>query len=274
MSTTQKVPAFRACVRRRGVQRGQALVEVLLVAGSALIVAFLALNMIGHLSDARDRTLSASRYAAWERTVYFDDGNWAPAYGNAITKSDAQIRSEVAQRVLGHDTALTSNDGTAAAFASTPEPMWRDVAGKDMLRNYNDLQVSSSSGGTGTLADKALSLLDTVSGIGAGFDLPVNNQQTANVSLHLGYDSPTLSALWPSWQGVKFTDRNVLLTNAWTPDGSDKAQAMIANAVPTAKGAVLAYGFDVLAPLGVDITHLDLGRIEPDVVPQDRLGSR
>lgn len=260
--------------RSRTGARGQAMVEVLAVAGSALIIAFLALHMLGHLSDARDRTLSASRYAAWERTVYFDDPSWAPTYGNAITKSDAQIRSEIAQRVLGHDTGLTSNDGSANALASTPEPLWRDVAGKDMLQRYSDLQVSSSSGSTGTAADKALNALGLVSGIGAGFDLPVNNQQRANVSLHLGYNSPTLSKLWPSWQGVTFADHNAVLTNTWTPDGSDKAKAMIANAVPTAKGAVLAYGLDVLAPLGIDITHLDLGRIEPDVVPKDRLGSR
>ncbi|WP_322010707.1 hypothetical protein [Paraburkholderia sp. J12] len=260
--------------RRYRAQRGQALVEALVVAGSALIFAFLALNMIGHLSDARDRTLSASRYAAWERTVYFDDTSWSPTYGTAITKSDARIRSEVAQRVLGHDTKLTANDGSANALASTPEPEWRDVAGKDMLRQYNDLQVSSSSGGTGTIADKALGMLGSVSGVGLGFALPVNNQQTATVSLHMGYDNPTLTQLWPSWQGVTFADRNVLLTNTWTPDGSDKAKAMIADAVPTAKGSVIEYGLDGLAAFGVDITHLDLGRIEPDVVPQDRLGNR
>lgn len=258
---------------RRGV-RGQAMVEVLVVAGGVLVVAFLALHMLGHLSDARDRALSASRYAAWERTVYFDDNSWAPAYGRAITKSDAQIRSEVAQRVLGHDTNLTSNDGAANALASTSEPMWRDVSGADLLRRYSDLQVSSSSGGTGTLADKALGLLGSVGGIGAGFALPVNNQQTANVSLHLGYDNPTLSQLWPSWQGVTLADHDVLLTNTWTPDGSDKAKAMIADAVPTAKGSVIEYGLDVLSPLGTEITDLDFGRIEPDVVPQDRLGGR
>ncbi|MFT4065078.1 hypothetical protein [Paraburkholderia sp.] len=271
MNLRRKTLAARS---RRRAQRGQALVEVLVIAGSALILAFLGMNMIGHLSDARDRTLSASRYAAWERTVYFDDRSWAPAYGSAITKSDTQIRSEIAQRVLGHDTKIASQDSSANALAAQPEPMWRDVAGKDMLKQYNDLQVSHSTSDTGTIADKALGLLGSVSGIGAGFDLPVKNQQTARVSLHMGYDNPTLSNLWPSWQGVTFTDHNALLTNTWTPDGSDKARAMIADAVPTAKGAVIEYGLDVLAPFGIDIAHLDLGRIEPDVVPQDRLGNK
>jgi hypothetical protein len=258
----------------RRAQQGQALVEVLVIAGSALILAFLGMNMIGHLSDARDRTLSASRYAAWERTVYFDDTSWAPAYGSAITKSDTQIRSEIAQRVLGHDTKIASQDSSANALAAQGEPMWRDVAGKDLLKQYSDLQVSHSTSDTGTIADKAVGLLGSVSGIGAGFALPVKNQQTASVSLHMGYDNPTLSNLWPSWQGVTFADRNALLTNTWTPDGSDKAKAMIADSVPTAKGSVIEYGLDALATLGVDIAHLDLGRIEPDVVPQDRLGNK
>jgi hypothetical protein len=258
----------------RRAQQGQALVEVLVIAGSALILAFLGMNMIGHLSDARDRTLSASRYAAWERTVYFDDTSWAPAYGSAITKSDTQIRSEIAQRVLSHDTKIASQDSSANALAAQGEPMWRDVAGKDLLKQYSDLQVSHSTSDTGTIADKAVGLLGSVSGIGAGFALPVKNQQTASVSLHMGYDNPTLSNLWPSWQGVTFADRNALLTNTWTPDGSDKAKAMIADSVPTAKGSVIEYGLDALATLGVDIAHLDLGRIEPDVVPQDRLGNK
>jgi hypothetical protein len=143
-----------------------------------------------------------------------------------------------------------------------------------MLQKYDDLQVRSSSGGTGTIADTAVSLLGDAASVGAGFSLPVNNQQTATVSLHMGYSNPTLSSLWPSWQGVTFADHNVLLTNAWTPDGSDKAAAMIANAVPTAKGKVFDYALDALAPFAPDFTKLDLGRVEPDVVPQDRLGNR
>ncbi|CAM2156648.1 conserved protein of unknown function [Pararobbsia alpina] len=253
---------------------GQALVEVLVIAGGALVVAYLALNMIGHLSDARDRSLMASRYAAWERTVYFDDTSWSPTYGSANTKSDSQIRSEIAQRVLGHDTKVSSNDSASNALSATPEPMWRDVAGQDMLRNYNDLQVSHTTSTTGTVADKSVALLDTLSGIGAGFDLPVKNQQSANVSLRMAYDNPTLSTLWPSWKGVTFSDHSVVLTNSWTPDGSDKAKAMIADAVPTAKGSLIEYGLDALAAVGTDITSLDLGRIQPDVVPQDRLGNK
>jgi hypothetical protein len=260
--------------RFKRAQRGQSLVEMLVVASAVLVVGFLALNMLGHLSDARDRMLSASRYAAWERTVYFDDTNWAPAYGNAITKSDARIRSEIAQRVFGHKTNITGADGSKNALAASSDPMWRDIKNKDLLQQYDDLQVSHTSGSTGTGADTLVSALGSVSGIGAGFALPVKNQQSASVALRLGYNNPTLSAMWPTWQGVTFSDHNALLTNAWTPDGSDKAKAMIADAVPTAKGALAEYALDALALYGPEITDLDPGRIEPDVVPKDRTGRK
>lgn len=267
----------RAMQPKRGVphaQRGQALIEGLVIASGVLVVGFLALNMLGHFSDIRDRILSASRYAAWERTVYFDDGSWAPVYGNAVTKSDTQIRSEIAQRLFGHKTKITGSDGSKNALPASGDPMWRDVQNNDLLRQYDDLQVSHASGSTGTGTDTLVSALGSVSGIGAGFALPVKNQQSASVALRLGYDNQMLLALWPSWQGITFSEHNTLLTNAWTPDGSDKARAMIAGAVPTARGALAGYALYVLAPFGTEIGNLDLGRIEPDVVPNDRLGSK
>ncbi|PFH21008.1 MULTISPECIES: hypothetical protein [Burkholderia] len=254
-------------------QAGQAMVEILVIGGGVLLAAFLALSMLGHLSDARDRALMGSRYAAWERTVYLDDSGWH-APGGAATKTDTQIRSEMAQRVLGHGTRLTGADGARGALSSTPEPMWRDVAGRDMLRSYDDIAVSHVAGTTGTAVDKSMSMLDTLSDIGAGFDLPVKNQENARVSVRLAYDNPTLSSLWPSWQGLTFSDNTAILTNGWTADGSDHAKTLIAGAVPTAKGDLIGVGLDAFAPLGSDILGLKLGKIEPDVVPQDRLGGR
>lgn len=255
-------------------QHGQAMVETVIVVGNVLLVAFWALNVVGHLSDVRDRTQAAARYAAWERTVYFDDIRWAPKYGNAVTKSDATVRSEIAQRVLGRGTKIDSADGTRNQLTSSEEPMWRDIQGNAILKKYDDLQLSHSAAGTGTAADTALDALGSLNGIGAGFDLPTKNQQSANVSLRVAGDSTSLAALWPNWAGVTFRATHVLLTNTWAADGSNNAKSVIAGAVPTAKGAVLAYALDGLVPAAIDIRNLDLGRIEPDVVPADRLGKK
>lgn len=260
-------------VSSRRHQRGQAIVETAIVASSVLIVAFLALSMIGRISDVRDRTLAAARYAAWERTVYFSD-SWPSKYGQAATKSDAEIRSEISQRVLGQTSGVKGDDGSLNRLPSAQAAMWRDSSGEVLLHSYDNLTVSFRADNTGTLADKALDRLGSLSGIGLGFDLPTRNQQRATVTLHVGDRNPSLVTLWPEWPGATFNATQVLLTNTWTPDGSDGARALIAGAVPTAKANLIGYLPNVLAPAAVDIVHLDMGRIAPDVVPADRLEDR
>ncbi|MFK4441878.1 hypothetical protein ABH944_001567 [Caballeronia udeis] len=258
----------------RASQSGQALAEMIVITGGVLIVAYISLGMLGNLNDARDRSLTASRYASWERSVWFDDSHWTANYGSAVSKSDQQIRSEVAQRVLGHNTLVAATDSSRNALPTSAVPMWTDVAGKSLLGQYGDLNVSHVAANTGTIADKSMAALDTLSGVGAGVDLSFKNQETASVSLHLAYNNPSLTALWPSWNGLTFSDHGSILTNAWTPDGNVKTRAMVANAVPTAKGSLIGLALDGLAPFAPDITSLDLGRIQPDVVPADRLGTK
>ena len=75
--------------------------------------------------------------------------------------------------VVGRGTKIDRADGTRNQLPSSEEPMWRDIAGNTILQKYGDLQVSHTVGGTGTVADKALNALGSLSGIGAGFDLPM-----------------------------------------------------------------------------------------------------
>jgi len=259
--------------KRLGRQRGQAIVELAAVAGAVLVVLFLALAMIGRLSDVRSKTLMASRYVAWERTVYLDDAEWNK-YGMSITKTPQALRSEMVQRVMGHDNPrLRADDGTRNALPAGGMPMWHDVAGKDLLKRYDDVTLNLSRSKTGTALDAVVSVLDAGGSINAGFDLTSRNQQRAAVALSVGADSETLRSLWPGWTGFSASDANVLLTNAWTPDGRDGALNQIKNAAPLSRGEVL--GTAALMPLALfapDITGLDLGKIAPDVVPDDRIG--
>lgn len=262
-------PRFR--LGRR--QHGQAIVELAAVAGGVLVLLFLAMAMLGRLSDVRAKTLMAGRYAAWERTVYLDDAGWNK-YGISRTKQPEAIRSEMVQRVLGHDDPkLHADDGTRAALPAGGTPMWHDIAGGNLLANYGDVRLNTSNGTTGTPLDTAVSVLDAGGAIGVGFDLPTSNQQTAQVSLSVANSSQTLRQLWPGWSGFTASDTHVLLTNGWTPDGSSGTLAQVSNATPV-KQAGFAGGLalDALALFAPDILGLDLGKIAPDVVPADRLG--
>jgi len=260
-------------LRPRRTHRGQAIVELAAVAGAVLVLLFLALAMIGRLSDVRSKALMAGRYVAWERTVYLDDAEWNK-YGTSVTKTQQVLRSEMVQRVMGHDApALRANDGTRNALPAGGMPMWHDIAGKDLLTRYDDVTLNTGRGKTNTPLDAAVAVLDAGGSVGAGFDLPTNNRQHARVGINVGADSATLRKLWPGWSGFTAADTHVLLTNGWTPDGRDGTLAQVANAAPLHRGEFL--GSAIFMPLAVfapDITGLDLGKIAPDVVPDDRLG--
>lgn len=269
---------FTRAPRRRCGQRGQAVVELAIVAASVLVLLFLALAMLGRFSDVRNKALMASRYAAWERTVYLDDADWN-RYGEARIKTSESIRSEFVQRIFGHDAPqLTAQDGSRAALPAGGTPMWRDINGTNLLASYDDVQLNTSRTGTGTLLDTAVSVLDAGGTVGVGFDLPNRNQQRAAVQLSLGANSPTLRRLWPGWTGFTAADTNVLLTNGWTPDGRDGsgkggALAQIGNAAPLSRAEMFGgLAFKSLVLFAPDISGLDLGKIAPDVVPDDRLG--
>jgi hypothetical protein len=264
--------SHRVPLHSRRSQNGQAVVEFAVVAGAVLVLLFLALAMLGRFGDVRNKTLMASRYTAWERTIYLDDSNWNK-YGASVTKTGQALRSEMVQRVMGHDAVLQSGDGARNALPSAGMPMWHDTAGRNLLTNYDDITLKTGRQRTGTPLDAAVSVLDAGGAVGAGFDLPDNNQQSTQVSLVVGANSAALHRLWENWNGFTATDTNVLLTNGWTPDGRDGVLAQVANAAPLHRGEFI--GNAALSPLVVlapDITGLDLGKIAPDVVPADRLG--
>lgn len=111
--------------------------------------------------------------------------------------------------------------------------------------------------------------LDATAAVG---DL-TSNQQTALVTLSVANSSDTLRQLWPGWNGFTASDKHVLLTNGWTPDGSSGTLAQVSNATPIKNAGLMGgVALDVLAWFAPDILGLDLGKIAPDVVPADRLG--
>lgn len=263
----------RVPLRSHRRQSGQAIVELAVVAGAVLVLLFLALAMLGRFSDVRIKTLMASRYTAWERTVYLDDAEWN-RYGASVTKTEQALRSEMVQRVMGHDNpAVRADDGARHALPAGGMPMWHDIAGQDLLTSYDDVTLTTSRQKTGTPLDAAVAALDAGGTVGAGFDLPINNQQSTRVSLSVGANSATLRRLWTDWDGFTATDTNVLLTNGWTPDGRDGTLAQVSNAAPLHHGDFIgAVALMPLAFFAPDISGLDLGKIAPDVVPADRLG--
>ena len=108
--------------RRRFVrQHGQAMVEFLVTAMFVLIPLFIAVTALAKLADVQHTTTMAARYAAWERTVWYEPS--ATGFNTVHApnqKSGEEINNEIALRLI-HDrqagAVIRATDRSATARA-------------------------------------------------------------------------------------------------------------------------------------------------------------
>ena len=112
MRATRPVNSSGQAIRRGS---GQALVEFLIAATLVLIPMFLIVPLLGKYMDLKATAIQAARYAAWERTVFFNGTDWP-----AADKDDLKIQREIQQRFFS-DTAtakLQSTDGNTTGWGA------------------------------------------------------------------------------------------------------------------------------------------------------------
>jgi hypothetical protein len=278
-------------------QRGQAIVEALVATTLATSVLFIAIAMLGKLADVRNKTLLGARYAAWERSVWLDetaanaptdDQNWFSTYGAGalqLTKSDREIGREFIQRTIAANGApILHTDRDADRLPAAMQALWRDHGGRPLLAAAQDVVVATGAapGPAAALAQYtsapygSLRMADG-SGYAAVLDLPTRNLQSGTLSVSVGKQSDVLKRLWSrpdglAFDGLTFTDTNVLLTDTWLPEGSANSRALFARAVPAAHAALVAPSlYQGLRRYAPEIDTLEFGRIRHEAVPDDRL---
>lgn len=292
---------------RRANHRGQAMVELVIVAAFVLLPLFLAMPFLGKYLDVRTAAVESARYAAWERTVWYGGGaassigieipatGLTPAFtfgGNrwkANAKTDDEIRSEIAVRLLSNtrDTdAFKSGDKTTADFNKGSRDLWRTRDGSPMLSSYDDVADKVSNSDAPGLLNTVVKPVGMVAAALGPFTLEVQGEYAAAVTITLQHhdlerflDTPQAS------NPLAFTEANVILANGWSAGGRDgSAYTSVMNQV---KGLTPTSLFDKELPVinmtledvihwtvGIpfpEIHKLDLGKIEPDIVPADRL---
>jgi len=282
-------------------QAGQAMVEFLVAMVSVMSVLMLAIIMLGKFNDVRNRTLMGSRYVAWERTVWSDNDpgkglagdpstteGWSGSYGSAalaVSKTDPDIKGEVLTRVMAGDrTPITGTDHTQTQLAAAQPAMWNDYGGNPLLASASDVQVTTSVAAdpATSQARSALATWSVPTATGSNFpaklNLPTNTLRAGAVSVAIAQDSAVLKRLWPkdnllpAFSGLTFSDTNVLMTNTWVPDGSNSNKALFSQTVPAANVALVpASGYQSLQKYAPEISTLEFGRIQQDVVPPNRL---
>lgn len=274
---------------RRRREHGQAMVEFLVSAMFFLLPLFLGMVVIAKMADVQHVANMTARYAAWERTVWYDDaGTDFDSYNASNQKSAAQIRNEAAVRLINdrrNGVSIKDIDKTAGSFANGTDPMWRDNAGKVYLATFDQhaaTVVNTSS--SRNVANGAIGWIEKVplpkSVAGKVVPpVPLDTFAVAEVSItRIGNNSQSYQRLWPDWvgkwAGLDFKATGAILSNTWSANGSGATHKMVAESVPTAKGLGAAVNAIVKSTMTAWDTKApvpEFGKIAPDVVPDDRL---
>ena len=101
-----------------------------LVALLALTPFIAGIPLLGKQLDIKQKAYGATRYSAWERTVWSSDGA-------ANTKSHADILAEARDRAFGHPQAGLTAIATLQADGVTENPLWRDIRNRRLLDSDN-----------------------------------------------------------------------------------------------------------------------------------------
>lgn len=146
-------PDDRRCVTSgfRGRQSGSSMVEFV-ISLLVFVPIFIGIPLLGKYADIKHRTIEASRYVAFERTVYSEPGvstrydSWRDSGGQLhpeASKPSSQIMLEAEQRLFGHP-----SQGFHDPEVRT-NPLWVNRKGESLLAlaettndNPNDPQES------------------------------------------------------------------------------------------------------------------------------------
>ena len=280
-------------MRRIGSQRGAAMVEFIVGAVFFMVPLYLATQALGKFADVQQTANSAARYAAWEKTVWFEDTSSRFQSHNAVNqKTTTQIRAEILARVLNdRRTGLIykDTDKGAITLVNGQDTLWQDSAGTDYMSDISTTTLTSRyDRPTRDATGAAIDLINTISIPNITGTLappvPVNTMASTTFTLKdVAKDSAVYKRLWSrdsglpdDWIGIDFEGRSGILTNTWSANASGGTKQMVEDSVPTAS--------DTLKPILTTATivalaawdpiaasQIEYGKVAPDVVPKDRL---
>jgi hypothetical protein len=293
-----RVPRFvpRSTARRR--VRGQALTEMVIACLAVLIPLFVFGWALNGYATARNTAVSAARYAAWERTVWFARAPTdAPKRDfNVAVKTEVRIQADMVERVFqrgrgpsGQPDAIRSHAGLAPAAANSA----RSLGLQTYRANDNVIDVERTTGsefqGTQprlTLVDSGVSTSTGVVGVleaigkasslggGAGIDLEDRGLWKANVSLKTnGLNIAALSdGAMSNLPALRFDESAAVLTNTWNVGGAAHEETRVKPLVPMSilSMPLVDTLLDVLGFLIPPLGDWDPGVVKPDILPTDR----
>ncbi len=239
-------------------QQGQSTVEFI-VLSLVLVPLLLIVPLIGKFMDIAQTTAVAGRYVAFEGVVRHTSSSdgW---------KTDAELAQEVRRRFFSNsDAPIKTNDATGD-FNAHRNTLWFDHRGAPLLPvfNHNVGVASSKEGMTQPIG----------AGFAGAFGLSHDNLYTGRVTVSVA-DVAGLSPF--DALGLTMSRSTTLLVDPWAASGPDAVRSKIQGSGAAFPYALLATEAAILAPfipvLDWGTSPPDVGRVDPDVVPADRLGT-
>jgi hypothetical protein len=288
-------------------QLGQAMTEMLVASAFVLVPLFLIIPLVGKYIDMKQASVSAARYAAWERTVYFSNSNdqYPSGFSGGSNhlrpvKSNDTLRDEIKTRIYGQADAALDANNSLQSF--TGRDLWRDHRGNALLKNTaatNDV----ISGGTieGTFASvidtvgSAIQKITSILSLGQGsFDvikLHGNNEVSTSLAVNADNGVTTLNQNRRPLLNVgslEFKAKAQVYSYAWSAGGKEHLAKQVVPLVPTKSLGYLLEQFNlnkiisganisaqdlasiILLSPEIDDDFLEFGKMDFSVLPRDK----
>lgn len=244
----------------RAAAKGQALTEFVIGAVLFLIPLFLIIPLLGKYADIKASTIQAARYNAWERTVWYGQSASSTGDWEGNDKNESTIRTEMANKFLTSE-------------------LWYDRAGTAMLGgSSNSITNEDAPGTANTILGFAVSVANAI----GPFNIEMKGLYTGTATVNIANTTSVISEVLGSGAGadparlnLSITDKNVILANGWGANGAAHVKKQVQGLTPTSilGNPVLDAVRWILVPFTPELvpTVLELGKIEVDQVPPDRL---
>lgn len=242
------------------LQRGQSTVEFV-VLSLVMVPLLLIVPLLGKYMDIAQTTAVASRYTAFEGTVRHSSSTdgW---------KSDAELAQEVRRRFFSNSDAPIKTNDTAGNFNAHRNTLWFDHHGTPLLSDFvKNVGVQT----------KKETLSQPFGALASSFKLPQDNLYTGQVTANID-DIPNLKPF--DVIGLSVIRHTTVLVDPWAASGPAQVTAKIQGAgllFPYQPLEVIAAPLSILmsnplmAILGTENTPPEVGRVNPDQVPADRV---
>jgi hypothetical protein len=244
-------------------QRGQSTVEFVVLA-IVLVPLLLAVPLIGKYMDIAQTTAVASRYTAFEGMVRHSSAHdgW---------KTDAELAQEVRRRFYSNSDAPIKTGDSAGDFNAHRNTLWFDHRGNPLLPKFVD---------TVGVQTKRESMAQPFGALYASsLGLPQNTLHTGQVNISVA----DIAGIFEPFDklGLSISRSTTLLADPWAAQGPASIPEKIKNDGSNPLGPfpykpLEVLGGNPIVDFALKIFEFntpppDIGRVEPDRVPTDRL---